>query len=109
MPLDLSPVHGHNQHRNAGIARRAATFPAGTYQVGGCARLLLAGGMLNITATYSRIISATGRPPEEGGSKNPMVMVVVVVAVAVAVAKGWGKGYRRRKVRGPVRFGRSTV
>jgi hypothetical protein len=30
MPLDLSPVHGHKQHRNAGIARRAATFPAGT-------------------------------------------------------------------------------
>lgn len=29
--------------------------------MGGCARLLLAGGMLNITATYSRIISATGR------------------------------------------------
>lgn len=60
--LDLSPVHGHNQHRNAGIARRAATFPAGTHQVGDGTRLLLAGGMLNITAMYSRIISATGRP-----------------------------------------------
>lgn len=32
--LDLSPVHGHNQHRNAGIARRAATFPAGTTRWG---------------------------------------------------------------------------
>lgn len=36
-------------------------FLPGIHQVGGCARLLLAGGMLNITATYSRIISATGR------------------------------------------------
>lgn len=34
VPLDLSPVHGHNQHRNAGIARRAATFPAGTTRWG---------------------------------------------------------------------------
>ena len=55
MPLDLSPVHGHNQHRNAGIARRAATFPAGTSGGGMCPVIL---GRWNAQHyhTYSRII-----------------------------------------------------
>lgn len=55
VPLDLSPVHGHNQHRNAAIPRRAATFPAST-SGGGMYPVTLAGGMLNITTRIYELL-----------------------------------------------------
>lgn len=62
--------------------------------MGGCARLLLAGGMLNITATYSRIISATGRSGKGEGEKEMVVCLLVVEGADDAVP--W-RGYQGRK------------
>lgn len=67
--------------------------------MGGCARLLLAGGMLNITATYSRIISATGRfcAKEEEGAGD------VLELGGWEGRSGGGEGGRTP------RFGRNTA
>jgi len=95
--LDLSPVHGHNQHRNAGIARRAATFPAGTTRWGnipGCCWQVECSTSPQCTHELLVRRDAPGGGGRGGRSKKPMM-------VEVAMAKGWGKGYRRRKVRGP--------
>lgn len=93
--LDLSPVHGHNQHRNAGIARRAATFPAGTTRWGnvpGCCWQVECS--TSPQCTHELLVRRDAPGGGGGRGKEPMM-------VEVAMVKEWGKGCRRRKVRGP--------
>jgi len=103
--LDLSPVHGHNQHRNAGIARRAATFPAGTTRWGdlpGCCWQVECSTSPQRTHELLVRRDASGGKGREGREEETMV-------VEVAMVKEWGKGYTEGGRYGALRFGRSTV
>ena len=101
--LGLEPRSRPQPTQKCWDCKACGHFSCRYHQVGGCARLLLAGGMLNITATYSRIISATGRSAKGEGEE---VMVVCLPgrlegAEGTAPWRGlYGKGGR------PPRFGR---
>lgn len=104
--LGLEPRSRPQPTQKCWDCKACGHFSCRYHQVGGCARLLLAGGMLNITATYSRIISATGRLRRRGREGQEEEMMVVEV---VAMVKEWGKGYTEGGRYGALRFGRSTV
>lgn len=69
--LGLEPRSRPQPTQKCWDCKACGHFSCRYHQVGECTRLLLAGGMLNITAMYSRIISATGRPRwREGGERQ---------------------------------------
>jgi len=68
--LGLEPRSRPQPTQKCWDCKACGHFSCRYHQVGECTRLLLAGGMLNITAMYSRIISATGRPRWRRGGEE---------------------------------------
>lgn len=96
--LGLEPRSRPQPTQKCWDCKACGHFSCRYHQVGGCARLLLAGGMLNITATYSRIISATGRSAKGEGEEEMVVCLPGLV----------GGGRRNGALEGVIRKGRKA-